>query len=299
MKISKAIKIETEELKDELYQRHGLSVTIARLDKLHPVISGNKYFKLKYNIENAMAAGKKGIITFGGAYSNHLTATAFACTETGLLSIAVVRGEASPQLSHTLIYCKETGMVIEFVSRGEYNDKEKLYHLYQNKYRDYYLIPEGGDNGAGEKGCTEILSHIAGTAQYTHIICDIGTGTTFKGIVKSSAPQQTVIGIVVLKGAGDMNKTLAKELLPRKNFQLVHDYHFGGYAKKTGELIAFMNRFYQQHQIPTDFIYTGKLFYAINDLISKNYFHSGCKILCLHTGGLQGNLSLPEGLLNF
>ncbi|MBI3719505.1 MAG: pyridoxal-phosphate dependent enzyme [Sphingobacteriales bacterium] len=286
-------------LTDELYGNKQVSVSVARLDKLHPIISGNKYFKLKYNIKDALAAGKKGIVTFGGAYSNHLAATAFACKEAGLQAVAVVRGEASPQLSYTLIFCKEMGMVIEFVSRAEYGNKEKLYHHYQNKYPDHYLVPEGGDNEAGEKGCAEILSYIEDSNQYSHIVCDIGTGTTFKGIVKNSSLKQTVIGIVVLKGAEAMEKTLAEELAPHKNFQLIHDYHFGGYAKKTDELIDFMNQFYQQHQLPTDFVYTAKQFYAVNDLIVKNFFPSGSKILCLHTGGLQGNLSLPPETLIF
>lgn len=297
MQISTAI--ETVNLTDELYDNKQLSVRVARLDKLHPIISGNKYFKLKYNIENAFAAGKKGILTFGGAYSNHLAATAFACKEAGLQSIAVIRGEAAPQLSHTLFFCAAMGMQLEFVSRTEYGDKEKSYQYYQNKYLNYYLVPEGGDNEAGQKGCTEILSSIENTHQYSHIVCDIGTGTTFKGIVKSSSPQQTIIGIVVLKGAEAMNKTLADELVPNKNFQLIHDYHFGGYAKKTEELIHFMNQFYLQHQLPTDFIYTGKQFYAVNDLINKNFFPAGSNILCLHTGGLQGNLSLTPGTLIF
>lgn len=291
--------IETEKLTDDLYKEKDMLVAVARLDKLHPVISGNKYFKLKYNIQNTYAGYKDGILTFGGAYSNHLAATAFACKEAGLQSKAIVRGEASPQLSHTLIFCKEQGMQLEFVSRADYSDKEKLYRHYQINYPNYYLVPEGGDNEAGEKGCAEILSHIEEADQYSHIICDIGTGTTFKGIVKSSSSQQTIIGIVVLKGADAMNKTLNNELAPHKNFQLIHDYHFGGYAKKTDKLISFMNQFYRQHQLPTDFVYTAKQFYAVNDLIAKDYFAPGSKILCLHTGGLQGNLSLPTDTLIF
>lgn len=297
MQISTAI--ETVKLTDELYYHKGISVSVARLDKLHPVISGNKYFKLKYNIENAVAAGKKGILSFGGAYSNHLAATAFACKEAGLQSIAVVRGEVSSHRSHTLVFCAAMGMQLEFVSRTEYGNKEKIYQYFQNKYAEYYLVPEGGDNEAGEKGCAEILRSIENTDQYSHIICDIGTGTTFKGIVKGAAPYQTVIGILVLKGAGAMNETLAQSLNPYKNFQLIHDYHFGGYAKKNNQLLAFMNQFYRQHQIPTDFVYTAKLFYAVNDLIHKKFFPADSKILCLHTGGLQGNLSLPAGTLIF
>ncbi|RTL59250.1 MAG: pyridoxal-phosphate dependent enzyme [Sphingobacteriales bacterium] len=297
MQISTAI--ETVNLTDELYVNKKVSVTVARLDKLHPIISGNKYFKLKYNIENSLTANKEGILTFGGAYSNHLAATAFACNKAGIKSVAIVRGEVPPQLNHTLIYCKEQDMQLEFVSRTEYTDKEKLYQHYQNKYPGYYLVPEGGDNEAGEKGCAEILNHIENANHYSHIVCDIGTGTTFKGIVKSSSAQQTIIGIVVLKGAEAMNKTLADELASHKNFQFIHDYHFGGYAKKTEELIHFMNRFYQQHKITTDFVYTAKQFYAVNDLIARDFFPPGSKILCLHTGGLQGNLSLPEGTLIF
>ncbi|MGE5108378.1 MAG: 1-aminocyclopropane-1-carboxylate deaminase/D-cysteine desulfhydrase [Sphingobacteriales bacterium] len=297
MQINTAIKI--DELNDDLYLRQNLLVHVARLDLLHPAISGNKYFKLKYNIEKAITQKTEGIITFGGAYSNHLAAAAFACKEAGLKFKAIIRGEEFPALSHTLIFCKEMGMEMEFVSRGEYSNREKLYRHFQNKYPSFYLVPEGGDNEEGEKGCTEILSNINSSELYTHILCDIGTGTTFKGIIRSSAPHQKVIGIIVLKGATEMNESLVKSLSPNKNFELLHDYHFGGYAKKTGELVTFMNHFYQQHNIPTDFVYTGKLFYALNDLISKKYFPSGSKILCIHTGGLQGNLSLPAGTLLF
>ena len=297
MQINPAIK--TAVLNSDLFSEKKLQVAVARMDWLHPVISGNKYFKLKYNIKNAIAANKTGIITFGGAYSNHLAATAFACNENGLQSTAVVRGEDSGNLSHTLLFCKETGMKLEFVSRTEYSNKEKLYSSFQLKYPCYFLVPEGGDNEAGVKGCTEILSNINNPQQYTHIICDVGTGATFKGIVKSSVPLQTITGIVVLKGAEAMNETFTKSLSTNSNFQLIHDYHFGGYAKRTDELITFMNRFYELHHIPSDFVYTGKLFFGLYDLIHKNFFPPGSKILCIHTGGLQGNLSLPKGLLNF
>jgi 1-aminocyclopropane-1-carboxylate deaminase len=286
--------IKTELLKNDFYSGKKLHIDVARLDLLHPIVSGNKYFKLKYNIENALNENAIGIITFGGAYSNHLAATAFACREAKLKSIAVVRGEDAPSLSHTLIFCKELGMQLHFVSRDDYSNKEKLYNHYQQNYPDFYLVPEGGDNEAGEKGCTEILSNISDAEQYTHIICAVGTGTTFKGIAISAGVNQRVTGVIVLKGAQEMNN-----LLSASNAMLVHDYHFGGYAKKTNELIVFMNRFYEQHQIPTDFVYTGKLFYALHDLISKNYFAPGSKILCIHSGGLQGNLSLAAGTLIF
>jgi 1-aminocyclopropane-1-carboxylate deaminase/D-cysteine desulfhydrase-like pyridoxal-dependent ACC family enzyme len=287
--------IQTDVLKDERFEKKKLEVAVARLDLLHPVVSGNKYFKLKYNIQEALNNGKEGILTFGGAYSNHLAATAFACKEAGLSSWAVVRGESPAALSHTLIFCKEMGMHLSFVSRLDYSNKEKLYHEQQSNHSSLYLVPEGGDNEAGVRGCKEILSNIPQAQEYTHILCDIGTGTTFKGIAQSSGSHQTVVGIVILKGAIAMNKALT--VTP--NIHILHDYHLGGYAKKTDELIAFMNRFYRQHKIPSDFVYTGKLFWALEDLIDKNYFPTGSKILCMHTGGIQGNRSLPAGLLIF
>ncbi|MBI2730762.1 MAG: pyridoxal-phosphate dependent enzyme [Sphingobacteriales bacterium] len=287
--------IETQQLKDELYEKNNLTVSAARLDKLHPIVSGNKFFKLKYNIENALFENSEGIITFGGAYSNHLAATAFACHEAGIRSIAILRGEESVTQSHTLVFCKQMGMQLEFVNRTDYRNKEKLYQHYRNRFPSFYIIPEGGDNEAGEKGCSEIITNIEASHQYTHIVCDVGTGTTFKGMAKSIGSNQMLLGIVVLKGAEEMNPFLAAS----KNTVLIHDYHFGGYAKKTKELIAFMNQFYRQHHVPTDFVYTGKLFFALNDLITKKYFNNNSKILCIHTGGLQGNLSLPPGTLNF
>jgi 1-aminocyclopropane-1-carboxylate deaminase len=216
MKINPAIS--TIPLNSSLYSEKKLEVDVARLDLLHPVVSGNKYFKLKHNIEKALNENASGIITFGGAYSNHLAATAFACREAKLKSIAVVRGEEAPSLSHTLIFCKEMGMQLQFVSRDDYSNKEKLYHLYQKNYPDFYLVPEGGDNEAGEKGCTEILNTISNATQYTHIICAIGTGTTFKGIAKSAEPNQKIMGIVVLKGAEEMNNHLSSG-----NALLIHD----------------------------------------------------------------------------
>lgn len=291
--------IRTDILKDIFYNKKKVELHIARLDLLHPIVSGNKYFKLKYNIENTLTAHKKGIVTFGGAFSNHLAATAYACNKAGLKSLAIVRGEKAHSLSHTLNFCKENGMELQFVSREAYSNKEVLYRHFNTEFPDYYLVPEGGDNEAGEKGCGEILSSIDNASQYSHIICAIGTGTTFKGLVKSTHPQQTIVGIVVLKGADKMEETLTQQLSPQKNFDLIHNYHFGGYAKKTNELLAFMSRFYQQHLIPSDFVYTGKLFFAADNLIQRDYFPGGSKLLCIHSGGLQGNLSLAPGLLNF
>ena len=289
------MEIKVDELTDPFYQSSNISLHIARLDALHPVVSGNKFFKLKYNIADALNKGKKGIITFGGAYSNHLAAAAFACKEAGLKSYAVVRGENTKLLSHTLQFCEQQEMELEFISREKYKTKKSLYDYYRNKFADYFLVPEGGGNENGEKGCEEILLQINNADEYTHIVCAVGTGTTFRGLVKSSSPHQKVLGVVVLKGA----ETILTGFNSSNNFELLHQYHFGGYTKKTTELIAFMNQFYKQHQIPSDFVYTGKLFFAVDDLIRKNYFTNGSKILCIHSGGLQGNLSLPQGTLLF
>lgn len=293
------MEIQVDEITDPFCQSKKVSLHVARLDALHPVISGNKYFKLKYNIVQAVNERKKGIVSFGGAYSNHLAAAAYACKEAGLKSYAIVRGENTNHLSHTLKFCREQGMQMEFINRQAYKNKEALYQYYQQKLNDYYLVPEGGDNQNGEKGCTEILPQINDSYKYTHIVCAIGTGTTLRGLVKSSLPHQKIIGIVVLKGAEDMNNSIAANLTAYQNFELNHQYHFGGYAKKNNALIKFMNHFYTQHKIPTDFVYTGKLLYAVNDLISKNYFPWESSILCIHSGGLQGNLSLPAETLLF
>ncbi len=273
-----------------------VTVDILRLDKIHPLISGNKWFKLRYYLEEAKELNKKTIVTFGGAWSNHILATAAVCKMQQLHSIGIVRGEQAAIISPTLAKAKEMGMQLFFISREEYAQKRIPEEI--NKEEPYF-INEGGYGTKGAKGAATILDFCE-KENYTHFCCAVGTGTMLAGLVKSTSAQQQITGISVLKN--NMNLTaIAQSLLTEKtsNFQVIHDYHFGGYAKYKPELIAFMNTFYQQTQIPSDFVYTGKLFYAITGLIQTDFFKQGSRLLLIHSGGLQGNSSLSKGTLIF
>jgi 1-aminocyclopropane-1-carboxylate deaminase len=277
------------------------TVDVLRLDLVHPVVSGNKWFKLKKYLEDAGHQNKKTILTFGGAFSNHIVASAAAAKLYDLKSIGIIRGERSQNLSHTLKDALSFGMQLFFISREEYKTKKIPVEIYGEYARgDLYVINEGGYGNKGMQGARNILKDID-AAQYTHIVCATGTGTMLAGLVAASNSNQIVTGISVLKNNLSLQKEI-NELLPKEKqnqFQLLHQYHFGGYAKHTSPLIKFMNDWYVQTGIPSDFVYTGKLFFAVNDLILGSYFPADSKILIIHSGGLQGNLSLPKGTLIF
>ena len=282
------------ELKNDLYANNNVKITMLRLDEIHPVISGNKLFKLYYFLKDAVNSSRKKIITFGGAFSNHLAATAFACKEMNLECIGIVRGEKPAILSHTLVFCMENGMQLQFISRASYqkiNEKDFLEEL-KNKYGESILIPEGGFSIKGKEGA-ELITQFFGDKKFTHVCLPVGTATTFAGIVDSNRNESEIIGLGVLKNLHDIEKRFHElEVNPERKYSFIGDYHFGGYAKKTDELISFINKFYDQHKIPLDFVYTGKMMFGVNDLIQKKYFPEGADILCIHTGGLQGNESL-------
>jgi 1-aminocyclopropane-1-carboxylate deaminase/D-cysteine desulfhydrase-like pyridoxal-dependent ACC family enzyme len=291
---------EIVQLKDRLFEKKDVQVWMLRIDKIHPVVSGNKLFKLFYFLKEAKESIHKTIITFGGAFSNHLAATAFACNQLGLKCVGIVRGEQPKSLSHSLQFCLDQGMKLEFVSRSLYKniDEEFLQNL-KDKYGEHILIPEGGFSIKGKQGASLINNYFA-DKNFTHVCLPVGTATTFAGIVDKNKEETEIIGFGVLKNMNDITERF-KELKvdSSKKYSFIDDYHFGGYAKKTDELISFMNAFYSKHYIPLDFVYTGKMMFGVYDLIEKNFFERGSKILCIHTGGLQGNDSLDEGKLIF
>ncbi|MFM6923859.1 MAG: 1-aminocyclopropane-1-carboxylate deaminase/D-cysteine desulfhydrase [Ferruginibacter sp.] len=296
-------KANIEVLHDELFIQKQVTVSVLRLDKIHPVISGNKLFKLHYFLEEALAAKQDTILTFGGAYSNHLAATAFVCKALHLKSIAVVRGEKPAVLSSTLQQCVKNGMKLKFISRELYAQKDQvvLFEELKNELSNCMIVPEGGYAPAGAKGAALIMDLIKYNS-YTHICTASGTATTTAGLLLAVKPGQIVVSLPVLKGMTD-NKTRIKELTGNtddfKNLLILDDYHFGGYAKKTSELIDFMNDCWEKYKLPLDFVYTAKMLYGIIDSIKKDRFEKGSKILCVHTGGLQGNKSLPLKSLLF
>lgn len=274
---------------------------VLRLDQLHPVVSGNKWFKLQHHL--AQAGPGRPIITFGGAWSNHLVATAFAAKERGLTAIGIIRGEQPAILSATLHEAKAYDMQLEFIPRQQYAEKDHPAFLQQllHRFPSAYIIPEGGGGMPGITGSEDIL-RLTDTSTYTHIGCAIGTGTTFMGLVRAASPGQTVIGVPVLKGidspaAVDPGGLLTKQQTARS--LVLPAYHFGGYARHPQPLLDFMNRLHADTGIPTDIVYTGKLFYAVIDCVRKQFFPTHSRLLIIHSGGLQGNRSLSSGKLDF
>jgi 1-aminocyclopropane-1-carboxylate deaminase len=292
--------ISVDEFELPILKEKNIGLTIFRLDKIHPIISGNKWFKLKYYLEDARNAGKNHILTFGGAYSNHIIATAAAGKFFKFKTTGIIRGERPKNLSHTLLQAIEYGMELIFTDREDYRNK-KLRSEIKNKDDDIFIIDEGGYGITGARGAAEILNYCE-KEKYSHITCAVGTSTMMAGLIRASSRQQAIIGVSVLKNNISLENDLCTLLSPdeqRKKFQLIHAYHFGGYAKYTTELIDFMNEFYRNTAIPTDFVYTGKLLYGMLDMIKNNLFPGGSNVLMIHSGGLQGNLSLPKGTLIF
>lgn len=278
-----------------------VNLFMLRLDKIHPVISGNKWFKLKYHLDNYEKGVYAGLLTFGGAYSNHLVATACAAHYKKIKCTGIVRGEKPAILSHSLQTCLLFGMQLEFTSRENYRQvSPDTIQFFERQFPDHYIIPEGGAGYPGEKGCREILD-LVNKEDYTHIACAIGTATMYSGIANSSMLHQKIIGIPVLKVSEDSEIFNISIDPPAKQpyCSLIYHYHSGGYARHNPELLSFMNVFYNLTSIPTDFVYTAKLAYAITDLVKQDYFPTGSKVLLIHSGGLQGNESLPKGTLIF
>lgn len=296
--LSKAI---VQPLHNTRWGQKGISVAILRLDAIHPVISGNKWFKLQYHLQEALQQQQKGILTFGGAHSNHLVATAAAAKQAGLLSIGIVRGEEIIQLSPALQEARQYDMQLEFITRNAYADEGAVVKEMQKKYPGYMVVPPGGQSILGVKGAAGILSLVPAET-YTHIACSVGTGTMMTGLIQGSSPHQQVLGFSSLRISDTAHNSMLsfiREHTQRKDFSLFYQYHFGGYARKNEQLLQFMNELYNQYQLPTDFVYTGKLLYGITDLIDKDHFPANTRLLIIHSGGLQGNRSLPAGTLRF
>ncbi|OQP43219.1 hypothetical protein A4H97_13205 [Niastella yeongjuensis] len=297
--ITKAV---VQPVSDELLYRKNVAIDVLRLDLIHPVISGNKWFKLKYHLQEALQQNKKGILTFGGAWSNHLVATALACAQANLASIGIIRGERPAVLSDTLQEVQDYAMQLRFISRDKYANEAAIIPELQDMFTDYYIVPQGGQSHLGVLGAAEI-ARLTQIESYSHICCAAGTGTMLAGLVHAALPQQQVIGISSLKIPDDENNSLNSFVRPYasnpKQYAIFYDYHFGGYARKTDELISFMNSTYQQHELPTDFVYTGKLLFGVKHLVQTDYFQPGSRLLLVHSGGLQGNRSLPAGTLTY
>ncbi|QIH38407.1 1-aminocyclopropane-1-carboxylate deaminase/D-cysteine desulfhydrase [Flavobacterium sp. Sr18] len=278
---------------------NSISVQIKREDLIHPFVSGNKFRKLKYNLLQAKEENQETLLTFGGAFSNHIVAVAFAGKEKGFKTIGIIRGdELAGKVAEnpTLSFAQNCGMQLEFISREEYRLKSEVSFIenLKQKFGSFYLIPEGGTNDLAIKGCQEILG--PEDAEFDYICCSIGTGGTISGIINSVLPHQKVLGFPALKG--DFLKEEIRNFTQNDNWELLTDYHFGGYGKVNEVLIGFINQFYTENQIHLDPIYTGKMVFGVIDLIEKNYFPAESKILLIHTGGIQGIQGMNMKLRN-
>ena len=279
----------------------GVSVYLKREDLLHPEVSGNKFRKLKYNIAEAGAQKKEILLTFGGAYSNHIAATAAAGKLSGFKTVGVIRGEElekdlekTLQENATLRFAHACGMQLHFISREKYREKtsEAFLEELRLKFGEFYLVPEGGTNELAVKGCEEIL--LPEDSEFDVLCCAVGTGGTISGIINASAAHQQVLGFPALKG--DFLKLEIGRFSKKNNWELITNYHFGGYAKVDRQLIEFMNSFRKKYGVLLDPIYTAKMMYGIFDLAEKGYFRKNTCILAIHTGGLQGISGMNEVL---
>lgn len=281
-------------------QQIGVELSVLRLDNMHPLVNGNKWFKLKYNLLEAQQRNLTTLLTFGGAYSNHIFATAAAGNLLGFRTIGMIRGEERLPLNSTLSFAVAQGMEIFYLDRQKYRQRHtaELQAELQQRFGDVFIIPEGGGNLNGVRGCMEIVNNAA----FDTICVACGTGTTLAGIILSLTKSQRAIGFPVLKGGeflkSDVDNWLKNYLasgLPVAHeeiasWQLICDYHMGGYAKVNDELLQFQQQFTQEQGIPLDYVYTAKMFYGVMDLLKQGFFPKGDRILLIHTGGLQGNI---------
>ncbi len=282
-----------QKVNDTFITERGINLYMKREDLNHPELSGNKWHKLKYNLLEAKKAGHTTLLTFGGAYSNHIYATASAGKLFGLKTIGIIRGEEHLPLNPTLSFATECGMEIHYVDRKTYRNKtdEKFIDELHKKFGSFYLIPEGGTNHLAVKGAGEIINSVK--VKFDRIFCACGTGGTIAGLIAGLNGKARATGVSVLKGGGFLADSV-KELLnstgnaERDNWEILLDYHFGGYAKINKELVEFVKRFVEINDTPIEPIYTGKMLFAIYDLIKRDEIKENETVIALHTGGLQG-----------
>lgn len=270
------------------FNMHGVMLTVKRLDMVHPQISGNKFYKLKYNFIEAQQQGFTKILTFGGAYSNHIAATAFASHQFGFESVGIIRGEelAHKKLNPTLQTAQDFGMQLHFVSRNKYRLKQQIDYLahLEQQYPQHYVIPEGGTNQLAIRGCMEILT--TDDLNNFDLICTaVGTGGTITGLIEASTVQQKILGFSALKGTFLTDEVA--QLTQKNNWEITDEFCFGGYAKTAPELMQFIQRIEQQYDIVLEQIYTAKMLYGIEQMILQAKITPDQRVLIIHTGGLQ------------
>lgn len=281
--------IPSQSIQLPLLVQKEVSVTVKREDLIHPFVSGNKYRKLKYNLIKAREEDQDKLLTYGGAYSNHIAATAYAGKLANIQTVGVIRGDELASVwrkNPSLRFAHQNGMQLEFVSRKTYREKEHpaLQGYLKQKYGRFYELPEGGTNPLAVQGCGEILTQ---ADMEFNVVCScVATGGTLAGLINSAAAHQQVLGFQVLKG--NFLRSDIRNFTKNENWRLITSYHFGGYAKISESLVGFMNNFKDETGIQLDPIYTAKLFFGLFDMIKNDHFPPGTSILAVHTGGLQG-----------
>lgn len=298
----KEIQLEFTPMVDHLTKQAEIELIMARFDRIHPIISGNKLFKLHFFIANLLNNPKKNMVTSGGAYSNHLSASAYYCKINNIRCFGIVRGEDSITSSHTLDFCRDQGMQITFCNRTNFRELNEhsaaaMLNLLES---DMLYVPSGGFHPLGAAGA-EIMFDLINPYSPTHIVLAMGTGTTMAGFVLANKNEVELIGVSALKGMSDWNERF-NYLLMKDDFNkpiIWDNYHCGGYGKYDNALLQSMNNLYKNHNIETDFVYTGKMMSAVLHQIEQGYFKPGSKVICIHTGGLQGNKGLGTKMLAF
>ncbi|MCW8831287.1 MAG: pyridoxal-phosphate dependent enzyme [Gammaproteobacteria bacterium] len=288
-----------QRLQSPLLETAGVNLSVKREDLVDYELGGNKWRKMKYNLEAATQQNHNTLLTFGGAYSNHIYATAAAGKRLGLRTIGIIRGEAHNPLNPTLQFARDCGMQLEYLDRTRYRNKTgpEFIESLRKKYGRFYLLPEGGSSTLALKGCAEIIEEIDENFDFICSAC--GTGGTLAGLISGLKAQHKAIGFAVLKGGGFLSGNI-QNFLQQANaessasWQIKTDYHFGGYAKTKPELWTFIEQFKKDFDIPLDGVYTGKMFYGLFDLIKTGYFPKSSRIIAIHTGGLQGNLGFNK-----
>ncbi|MBS1586577.1 MAG: pyridoxal-phosphate dependent enzyme [Bacteroidetes bacterium] len=292
-------KVVVQSLNKGWYDGKVAAIDMLRLDLIDSVVSGNKWYKLKYNLQYAQHNGHSTILTFGGAYSNHLIATAAAANEFGIKALGVVRGNDGGELNETLKQCAAYGMQLHFVSREDYarrNDTAWLRSI-AAQFGDPFIIPEGGANEQGRLGAEEIARIIP--SGYSHVAVSVGSGTTFIGLHNALPVSQNLLGFAPMKNGRYLENEIAQHLRADQddNWQLFDRWHFGGFGKWNDDLLHFMNSFYEMNDIPLDIVYTSKMMFALDDMLKEHFFRPDASVLCIHSGGLQGNSSVAAKLV--
>ncbi len=276
-----------QEIQDNTISAAGVRLYIKREDLNHPLVSGNKWWKLKYNLSEALSQKKSALLTFGGAYSNHIYATAAAAREIGLNAIGVIRGEEKTTVNPVIQFARDSGMRLHFVSRESYRRKneEDFIQTLKEDFGDFYLIPEGGSNALAVRGVQEFAEQRVG--KFDYVCCPVGTGGTIAGLVNGFKGLGTIVGFSVLKNGSFLSDEVRMMGAEYANWTIQTEYDFGGYAKSTPWLSSFVDAFFRTYGIPVEPVYTGKMMAGVFDLLRKGFFERGSTILAIHTGGIH------------